>query len=215
MPRPLRSIRQNVTYHVVSRCIECRTLMGEEHFRELFLEVVALAKEKYTFELNQYEIMDNHFHLIIHTLPGEASIDRIMQYIKSRFAEKYNRQNERIGPFWNERYSCKIIQDSKKPVRYLLWLLWYLAYNPVRKEFVDDPRDYRYGGINAYLGNAHRLPLGVTLHKYFRELGDTFTDCVKVLLEYEKQYFEKLKEKSETEHLLKGSTMYPESVQQS
>ena len=192
MPRPLRTIKENVTYHITSRCSEWRPMMHEESFRGLFLEVVAQTKKKYRFEVNQYEIMDNHIHLVIHTLPGEAPISRIVQYIKSRFAEKFNKITRKIGPFWNERYGSSIIQESSNPQRYLLWLLWYLAYNSVRKKFTNDPRDYLYGGINAYLGNKHWFPVRITLHKYFRELGDNITDCIEVLLEYETAYRKRL-----------------------
>jgi len=184
--------RENATYHVWSRCIGWQSMMQNEYFRSLFLEVIAQAQKKYRFELNQYEILDNHIHMIIHTLPGEATISRIMQYLKSRFAEKYNKLTGRIGPFWNERYTYSIIEDAANPQRYLLWLLWYLAFNSVRKKFVTDPRDYKFGGINSYLGTNCNSTVKITLHKYFLELGVSFKDCINVLLEYESAYRKRL-----------------------
>jgi putative transposase len=192
MPRKLVSIRENTTYHVWTRCLKQSPLMGNEYFRALLLEVINQTQKKYSFELNQFEIVDNHIHLIIYTLPGQATISRIMQYIKSRFAEKYNKITGNIGPVWNERYKYSIIEDSKDPRRYLLWLLWYLAFNSVRKKFVTDPRNYFFGGIKSYLSRNHKPPVKVTLHKFFLELADNYKDRLKVLLAYEDAYRKRL-----------------------
>lgn len=188
MPRKPVQQKENVTYHVWTRCIEWKPKMKKETFKELLLEVIAKTQEKYNFELNQYVILDNHIHLIIYTLPGEASISRIMQYLKSRFAEKYNKKTKRIGPFWNERYRYKIVEDSDDPIPYLLHLLWYLAYNSVRKNMVTDPRKYKYSGIHSYLKENYTSKATVTLHKFFYDLGKSFTERAGKLLELE-SYF--------------------------
>ncbi|MEJ5363441.1 MAG: hypothetical protein WHV26_15385, partial [Spirochaetota bacterium] len=70
---------------------------------------------------------------------------------KARFAELYNKITGRTGPFWNERYKDSIIQFAKDGFHYLLWLLWYLAYNPIRKRLCSDPTKYHYSSIKAYL----------------------------------------------------------------
>ena len=87
--RKPRFIAPNITYHVTSRLIECRNIMAQDSIKALFEFCLALAQTKYRFELINYQIMDNHIHLLIRTLPGEASISRIVQYIKSRFAQRF------------------------------------------------------------------------------------------------------------------------------
>ena len=188
MPRKLVKQLENMTYHTWSRCIEWKPMMKEDYFKEVFLEVIYKTQKKYNFELNYFTVMDNHIHLVIKTLPGEATISRIMQYIKSRFAEIYNELTERIGPFWNERYKYSIIEESDDPENYLLLLLWYLAYNPVRKKFTEDPRNYYFSGINAYLVKDSVSVVKITLHNVFLNLGESFDDCSKALLEYEEFY---------------------------
>lgn len=105
--------------------------MADDYFKDMFIETIQRTQEKYDFELNFYQIMDNHFHLIIKTVNNDATISRIMQYIKSRFAESFNRATNRIGPFWNERFKDIIVEKQESPIYFLLWLLWYLACNPV------------------------------------------------------------------------------------
>ena len=192
MPRRLRICLPDVTYHVYSRCIQWKDLMREDYCKELFLEVLKMTQEKYDFELNFYEIMNNHFHLIIRTVKGGASISRIMQYIKSRFTQRFNKLTGRIGPFWNERFRDIIVEMQDDPFNYLLWLLWYLAFNPIRKNLASDPRDYRYGSINYYLGKNKDQKIRITHHDFFLFLGKSFKERITRFLFYEEAYRKRL-----------------------
>ena len=115
-----------------------------------------------------------------------------MQYIKSRIAEKYNRATGETGAFWNERFGSTIIEESDNPEDYLLWLLWYIGYNPVRKGLSRDPRNNYIGFINVYLMKEYEISVKITLHEYFLKLGNTFEDCVKRFLLYEEAYLKRL-----------------------
>lgn len=190
MARKPRTCLPDVTYHVYSRCIERRNLLQKDHYKDLLVKVLARTQTMYKFELISYVIMDNHFHFVIRTLEGEADISRIMQYIKARFAEMYNRSNNRTGPFWNERYRDVIVEMQNNPVVYLLWLLWYLGYNPVRKNFATNPRKYRFSSLNVYLFEDHASPVIITIHEYFHFLGCNFRERVEKFLWYEDAYRE-------------------------
>jgi REP element-mobilizing transposase RayT len=191
MPKPLRSILPEVTYHCYSRCIGLGNLLLDEIAKTSFMEAIKMCQIKYKFELIAAEIVDNHFHLVIRTLQDEATIDRIMQYIKARTAEKYNKATGRKGPFWNERYGCKIVEHSKNPQRYLVQLLWYIAYNPVKKGLSRNPRNNYIGFIKCYLIRNYKISIKITLHHFFYQLGNTFAECVKKFLEYEKEYVQR------------------------
>lgn len=189
MARKQRLRLPNITYHVYSRCIEWRNLMERDSFKDLFLEVLKQTGEKYRFDLNFYEIMDNHFHLIIKTREDEADISRIMQYLKARFAERFNRKTGKIGPFWNERFRDVIVEEKESPLEYFLYLLWYLAFNPVRKGMVKDPREYPYGSLTQYLREEMISGIPVVLHEYYLVLGNTLVERVDRLLEYGREWF--------------------------
>jgi REP element-mobilizing transposase RayT len=163
-------------------------MLGEEYFKAFFVEILRRAKEKYRFKLIAYCIMDNHIHLVIHTVDDGAPIGHIMQYIKARFAEVYNKVTGRTGPFWNERYKDSIIQFAKDGFHYLLWLLWYLAYNPVRKNLCSDPTTYCYSSIQAYLQEDADVGVTIDHHEYFMQLGDSFAKRVAKFLRYDEIY---------------------------
>jgi putative transposase len=188
MPRPLRKCYPDATYHCCSRCIERRDLLSSEYIKNVAVNVVNAALEKYDFKLIQIEFVENHLHIVIKTTKKGQTISRIMQYIKARIAEYFNRAYSRIGPFWNERFKSKIIEESDDPQSYFLHLMWYIAYNPVRKGIICDPRESRYGTIRSYLEEDFVPKVAITLHEYFINLGDTFAQRVNVFLEYENKY---------------------------
>src|SRR4030067_2338775 len=192
MPRPRRICLPDHTYHVTSLCIRKAFLIKQDFWKEILLGVIDRTLKKYDFELISYQIMDNHFHFIIKTTQNGPTISRIMQYIKARFAEIYNKKMNTTGPFWNERFKDKIIEHSDNPQMYFNWLMWYLAFNPVRNKTVSDPRDYKYGCINCYLYEDYPAQVKITLHKYFLNLGDTFKERLKNFLSYEEAYRKRL-----------------------
>lgn len=188
MPRPDRIQQPNLTYHVVSHCIEWRNMMSENEIKEIFLEVLRRSKQKYDYKLISYCIMPNHIHLIIHTTEKGATISRIVQYIKARFAERCNKLLKRTGPFWNGRYKDNIIEFAKNAIHYLLWLIWYLAFNPVRKRMCDNPLQYGYSSIQAYLREDAQMQVPIDHHDLFIQLGSTFAERAKRLIQYEELY---------------------------
>lgn len=192
MPRPLRKIIQGTTYHCYTRCHGKRELLKSSYGRRFFVEAVTMCQEKYHFDLIAAEIVSNHIHLVIKTVENEETISRIMQYIKARIAEKYNRERGECGPFWNERFGSTIIEESDNPEQYLLWLLWYIGYNPVRKGQSPDPRKTGIGFINCYLEKGFKAPVEIKLHEYFHKLGNTFDECVLKFLQYEDLYLKRV-----------------------
>ena len=78
MPRKKRIRKPNTTYHVYSRSVQWEYLMAEDRFKDLFVDIIQDTQEKYVFQLNFYEIMGNHFHLVVKTVEGGADISRIM-----------------------------------------------------------------------------------------------------------------------------------------
>ena len=188
MSKPLRKILPEVTYHCFSRCQGLNELLFDNFAKTCFIDAIKMCQLKYKFELNAAEIVGNHFHLVIRTLKDEETISRIMQYIKARTAEKYNRATGRVGPFWNERFGSTIIEESANPEEYQYWLFWYIGYNPVKKGESRDPRENYIGFINCYLKEGFELPIKITIHHYFYRLGNNFSECARRFLLYEDAY---------------------------
>jgi len=192
MTKPLREIIQGVTYHCFTRCHGKKNLFHSSYVKKYLVESIIMCQEKYEFELIAAEPVGNHIHLIIKTLKNRETVSLIMQYIKARIAEKYNRATGETGAFWNERFGSTIIEKTADPEHYLLWLLWYIGYNPVRKKLSQDPRDNYIGFINCYLKKDFQTQVKITLHTYFTNLGKTFEECVIKFLWFEEAYLKRL-----------------------
>ncbi len=192
MARASRIILQETTYHCFTRCRGCKNLFNRSYTKKFLVDAINMCHEKYKFELIAVEPVGNHIHLVIRTLESEETISGIMQYIKARIAEKFNRRTGETGPFWNERYGCTIIEHSENPRTYLLSLLWYIGFNPVRKKLSADPRKNYIGFINCYLYKDFKCKVNITRHKYFIELDETFEKCAKKFLWYEEAYLKRL-----------------------
>ena len=192
MPRKPRIIAQGKTHHCFTRCHGKKNLLMGRYGRKYVIEAICMCQKIYDFRLIAAEIVANHIHLIIQTNEDKETISRIMQYIKARIAEKYNSAMNTTGPFWNERFGSTVIEDAENPEQYLLWLLWYLGYNPVRKKLCYDPRKADIGFINAYLVKDCNLPVKITLHEFFHRLGSTFEECVRKFLVWEEFYLKRI-----------------------
>jgi len=192
MTKPLREILQGVTYHCYTRCHGKKNLFHSSYVRKYLTDAIIMCQEKYEFELVAVEPVGNHIHLIIKTIENRETISSIMQYIKARIAEKYNRATGETGAFWNERFGSNIIEKADNPEQYLLWLLWYIGFNPVRKNLSRDPRENYVGFINCYLVKNYEAKVKITLHNYFSNLGNTFEECVKKFLFYEEAYLKRI-----------------------
>lgn len=187
MATPRRIMVPNYSYHIYNKCLNHEDMLKFDGFKELFLKVIAMAQEKYDFELNNYSILDNHFHLVITTKNKDDTIARIMQYIKSVFTKKYNKAVGRSGTIWNSRYGDTIIDISNNPQQYGIWLHFYIAYNPVRKKYTDNPRKYPFNSINHYLGQQESI-VTITEDRFFLSLGDTQKDRLEKYLAVEQEY---------------------------
>ncbi|MCP4135629.1 MAG: hypothetical protein GY754_31970 [bacterium] len=209
MAHPKRTCEAGLTYHTWSRCRQWKRLMKDNKVKHLLVRILKDAQVKFEFELCAFAILDEHFHFIIKTVNEHDTISLIMQNIKVRLARNWNIMNNEIGPFFNERFGSRIIDDSDVPEFDLNWLLWYIAYNPVKKEIKEnpkvgrkklkkekgiflDPRDYEFNSINAYLNKDYESPVEITLHPFFIELGKTPEERMERFLRLESLYKEKL-----------------------
>lgn len=188
MTNPVRRCEPDLTYHAMSRCADLQYLFQENYIKKMAMQVLRQTQKIYSFKLINFGIMDNHVHFVIQTVKGGESISLIMQYIKARIAENYNRTMGRTGPFWNERFTDVIVEEQDNPEKYLMWLTWYIAFNPVKAGICSDPRHYRYSSIMHYLEEGYASEVKITLHQYFLELGETFAERVKKFLYYEEAY---------------------------
>jgi putative transposase len=141
--RQRRKIKHGAKYHVMARANRKEMIFGSRALKAMFLDVVKRARKKYKFAIQNFCIMGNHFHLILEPLKGE-SLSKIMQWILSVFAMKYNNTFNYKGHVFYDRFKSKIIGDFRHYVATFI----YITKNPVKAGIVKDPNDFEFNGVN-------------------------------------------------------------------
>jgi putative transposase len=140
--RKPRELCEQAKYHVTARANRREMILDSPRTKALFLDIVANAKKRYSFRIENFTVMGNHFHLIIQPGKGE-SLSRIMQWILSVFAQAYNRLHGMIGHVWGERFFSRIIRTVSE---YLI-AFNYVDENPVKAGLIRFCGDWVFGGL--------------------------------------------------------------------
>ena len=140
--RKRREIITDSRYHVTARVNRNEFIFEPPFMKAMFLQVIARAKKKYSFQLTMFTVMDNHIHMMIRPVNGE-SLSRIMQWILSVSARAYNKHYGLKGHVWYDRFKSVVI----KSYRQRLAAFRYICNNPVKAKMVDSPENYIFGGL--------------------------------------------------------------------
>ena len=146
MARQLRILFQSAFYHVTSRGNLRNPVFFAASDRKKFLEILRRTKEKYSYLLHGYALMDNHYHLLIET--PRANLSRIMQTINTSYTVYINLRYQRSGHLFQGRFKAILVDKDE----YLLQLSRYIHLNPVRAEVVEKPEDYPWTSYHLFLG---------------------------------------------------------------
>lgn len=142
MPRRARMTSASGYYHVINRGIGKQILFEESEDYQRFLETLKRYAEEEKFEVICYCLMENHFHLLIHT---ENGLDRIMKRISCSYAYYYNEKYGRNGHLFQERYRSETIEDDKR----LLAAVRYIHNNP-QKAGICRREEYAWSSWREY-----------------------------------------------------------------
>ena len=86
-------------------------------------------------------------------------LDVFMKELKQRFSIWYNRNNNRKGTLWEERFKSVLVEGKENA---LITMAAYIDLNPVRGGLVKDPKDYKWSGYGEAVAGrfAARQGLG-------------------------------------------------------
>ncbi len=148
MPRPLRIEYPGAWYHVMNRGAGRKKIYQQQDHFICFLEILGEAFNKFKSEIHAYCLMDNHYHLLIHTPLGNLS--RVMRHIDGVYTQRYNRMHKGDGPLFRGRYKAILVQKDN----YLLQLSRYIHLNPIEAKILLRPEDYLWSSCNFYFNNS-------------------------------------------------------------
>ncbi|MBU1054911.1 MAG: transposase [Proteobacteria bacterium] len=81
-----------------------------------------------------------------------SSISEFMREIKQTFSRSYNKNRNRKGTFWADRYKSVIVENGNT----LIHCLAYIDLNPVRAGLVEKPDNYRWNSIGYHVQTGNK-----------------------------------------------------------
>jgi len=144
MPRPPRIWFPGAIYHIIQRGNEQRDIFREDADCIWFLKTVEEAKKALRFKIYLYVLMGNHYHITLEA--SQDHISKIMQFINSVYAIRFNTKYHRQGHLFQGRFKGLLVDKDN----YLLELSRYIHLNPVKAGFVKRPEDYRWSSYRVY-----------------------------------------------------------------
>jgi len=151
MRKPRRLV-DGARYHVVARANRREFILESDRIKDMLLSVIAQARRRFKFSIDTVCIMDNHIHLLLRPNDGE-SLSRIMQWILSVFAIRFNRFFGLIGHVWYDRFKSVVIGGLRQFAR----AYSYITENPVVARLVAQAEEYRYGGAGVRRTSIWRI----------------------------------------------------------
>jgi putative transposase len=150
MARPLRLEFADAVHHVMSRGIEGRRICADDLDRNIWLDILARAAERFRWRVFAYALLDNHFHLFVRTPEGALSPG--MRQLNGDYAGYFNRRHGRLGPLMQGRYKSVLVEGAGHWAE----LSRYVHLNPVRAGLVKRPEDWFWSSYRCYRRPALR-----------------------------------------------------------
>ena len=100
---------------------------------------------KYGCRIHSYCLMNNHYHLLIHT--KSPNLPQVMHAINMNYALYFNKRHSEVGYVFQGRYQDKIVEDDE----YYKKLIAYIHLNPVEAGLAKKPEDWRWSSIHTLL----------------------------------------------------------------
>lgn len=145
MSRPLRIEYEGAWYHVMNRgANRCKIFLDYECY-QIFLTLFAEITDIFGIEIHAYCLMENHYHLLLHTPRGNLS--RVMRHLDGVYTQRFNRLVRRDGSLFRGRYKALLVETDA----YLLQVRRYIHLNPAAKNNSIKAEDYKWSSYFGYL----------------------------------------------------------------
>lgn len=144
MPRINRIDVGDVIYHVINRANARMQIFNKDEDYILFEKVVKEAKEKFDMRVLSYEIMPNHWHLILYP-KKDGDLQKFMGWVSMTHTQRWHSRHKTIGSghLYQGRYKSFPIETNQ----YLLQLFRYVERNALRAKLVKKAEDWKWSSL--------------------------------------------------------------------
>jgi REP element-mobilizing transposase RayT len=178
--KPIK-LEQGKFYHLYNRGNNSEPIFFETKNYEHFLMLMARYIEPIA-DIYAWALMKNHFHLLVY-LKTESEIDfNKLEYTSTDKPKKFsaskqfsnwfsaytlamNKMYGRTGSLFEKSIERKWVDNEK----YLLNLIYYINYNPVKHRIVEHPVEYPWC---SYIGTLSNKPTKIQRDRILKIFGN-------------------------------------------
>lgn len=151
MSRRKRNWMDRSCYHITHRCLDRQFFFQHSITRDTYLKELREMLSRFKVDILNYMITSNHVHLLAYSGKG-TEIEKGMQYLQGRMAQRYNKRTGREGSFWSGRYHATLVETGS----HLSQCLFYIDYNMLRAGAVSHPSEWKHTGYHELCGDRKR-----------------------------------------------------------
>ncbi len=153
MPRLKRRLIKEKKYlHIMVQGINREKIFKKDIQKKEYIKLLKEYSEKYKINVIAYCVMDNHVHILVNYIDIEDII-KFMQKINTIYAIYYNKNQNRVGYVYRDRYKSQVIRDQNHFINCII----YIHNNPVKAQICNDASQYIYSSYNSFLKDKEML----------------------------------------------------------
>ncbi len=163
-------LNRNGIFFVTSTIVNWIPVFTEQKYFDLMINTLKFYQVNNNLVIYAYVLMENHFHLII----SNENVFNVMQSIKKYTAkliiknldidrkEGILKEFRETKPEYKTTSNHQVWQESFHPqeiisMHMLKQKIQYIHYNPVRKNLVNKPHDWKYSSAMDYISGKKGL----------------------------------------------------------
>ena len=134
------------TFFVTAVTWQRRPLFRAEPLALLFLDTVARYRDQNRFQLHEFVLMPDHFHLLLTPAP-DVSLEKALQLLKGGFSFLVKRELGSRTEIWQEGFTEHRVKDFDD----FAYHGNYIRQNPVRAALAERAEAYPYSSAAGCL----------------------------------------------------------------
>lgn len=196
MPRINRKYYISSFLHIMVQGINKEKIFETDFYKSFYIKLMKIVQADFDIKILAYTIMDNHSHILLY-YENIEDVSKFIGKINQKFAQFYNKKENRVGYVFRGRYKCEQITD----IAHLYNVLSYIHFNPYKAGIVSDLLDYKFSSYPQYLNDKVDIEKGfilfntydykglfIQLHQeYFNKILNKKLTCEDVVFDYKKR----------------------------
>ena len=149
MTIPYRGATGDGSYFITASTFEKQCLLQSERMAGLFVDVLMRYRKQGKYQLHEFVVMPNHFHLLITPLPP-VTLEKAVQFIKGGFSYRAKKELGFAGEIWQTSFYDHRVRNAEDNAR----VRHYIHMNPVRRGLAAGPEEFRYSSARLQLDDV-------------------------------------------------------------